>query len=375
MNRRNFLGNLAMSCLLPSVGSSQETGKGPMEFVTHGEVTLATQTFGSPHDPALIMIMGATASMLGWPDAFCTALATRGLFVIRFDHRDTGQSTTVPAGQATYAVEDLAADAVAILDAYKVERAHVLGMSLGGFIGQIVALDHPDRVRSLTLLASEPLGWDGDPLPHIAPEFLEHFARLEELDWSNMDAVTDFLVTSERLGAGSAQAFDEVAMRARIAQQLARTESPASMFNHATINLRQDWTGRFRDISAPVLVVHGAEARQCGLGGQTMRPVERRASGSRADRQPEGGIVPERISVVMVAPALGDEQNACADEGGEVMDDILLAPRIGQLRDHPLDDAAAFHDLAQRHDTGIAGQPFRAALDAKGLVEAGGEGL
>jgi pimeloyl-ACP methyl ester carboxylesterase len=234
MNRRNFLGNLAMSCLLPSVGSSQETGKGPMEFVTHGEVTLATQTFGSPHDPALIMIMGATASMLGWPDAFCTALATRGLFVIRFDHRDTGQSTTVPAGQATYAVEDLAADAVAILDAYEVERAHVLGMSLGGFIGQIVALDHPDRVRSLTLLASEPLGWDGDPLPHIAPEFLEHFARLEELDWSNMDAVTDFLVTSERLGAGSAQAFDEVAMRARIAQQLARTESPASMFNHAT---------------------------------------------------------------------------------------------------------------------------------------------
>lgn len=230
-----------------------------MEFVTHGEVTLATQTFGSPRDPALIMIMGATASMLGWPDAFCTALAERGLFVIRFDHRDTGQSTTMPPGQATYAVEDMAADAVAILDTYEVERAHVLGMSLGGFIGQIVALDHPDRVRSLTLLASEPLGWDGDPLPHIAPEFLEHFARFQELDWSNMDAVTDFLVTSERLGAGSAQAFDEVATRARIAQGLARTESPASMFNHATINLRQDWTGRFRDISLPVLVIHGAE--------------------------------------------------------------------------------------------------------------------
>jgi pimeloyl-ACP methyl ester carboxylesterase len=205
------------------------------------------------------MIMGATASMLGWSDAFCTALAERGMFVIRFDHRDTGQSTTVPPGQATYAVEDLAADAVAILDAYEVERAHVLGMSLGGFIGQIVALVHPDRVRTLILLASEPLGWDGDPLPHIAPEFLEHFACLEELDWSDMDAVSDFLVTSERLGAGSAQAFDEVATRARIAQQLARTENPASMFNHATINLRQDWTGRFRDISVPLLVIHGSE--------------------------------------------------------------------------------------------------------------------
>ena len=82
-----------------------------------------------------------------------------------------------------------------------------------------------------------------------------------------------------------------------------------------------------------------------------MRPVERRAPGGRADRQPERGIVAQRIRIVMVAPALGGEQNAGPEERGEVMDDILPAPRIGQPRDHPADDAAALHDLAQHHDT------------------------
>lgn len=230
-----------------------------MTVVTHAGVSLATQAFGTPDDPALLMIMGATASMLGWPDALCATLAERGHFVIRFDHRDTGQSTTVPPGQADYAVEDLAADAIAILDGHGIDEAHVLGMSLGGFIGQMIALDHRDRIVSLTLLASEPLGWDGEPLPHIAPAFLEHFAGLQTLDWSDAGSVTDFLVTSERLSAGTAYSFDERAVRDRISQVLDRTESPASMFNHAMITLRRNWTGSFREISIPVLVLHGEE--------------------------------------------------------------------------------------------------------------------
>ncbi|MGR3590480.1 MAG: alpha/beta fold hydrolase [Limimaricola soesokkakensis] len=230
-----------------------------VKFVTHGDVSLATQTFGSFHDPALIMIMGATASMLGWPEAFCSALAERNLFVIRFDHRDTGQSTTVSPGQAAYMVEDLSADVLAILEAYNIDRAHVLGMSLGGYIGQMIALGHPDRVRSLTLLGSEPLGWDGETLPHISPAFLKLFAGLQTLDWSDASAVTDFLLNSERLSAGEAETFDEGGMQARIAQILERTESPASMFNHATIGLRKDWTGRFREIALPVLVLHGEQ--------------------------------------------------------------------------------------------------------------------
>lgn len=230
-----------------------------MKIVTDGGISLATQTFGNPGDPALLMIMGATASMLGWPDAFCTTLADHGLFVIRFDHRDTGQSTTVPPGQASYAVEDLAADAIAVLDAYGIDKAHLLGMSLGGLMGQMIALDHPDRVASLTLVASEPLGWDAAPLPHISPAFLRHFSDLETLDWSDTDAVTHFLMTTERLCTGSAYPFDEEAARRRVLQVLHRSQNPASMFNHAMITLRQDWTGRFRKVTVPVLVLHGEE--------------------------------------------------------------------------------------------------------------------
>lgn len=259
MSPRAFGMYLGLIGSVPSMATGQSFGEVSMKIVTHSDVSLAAQTFGAPEDPALLLIMGATASMLGWPDAFCVKLAEHGLFVIRFDHRDTGQSTTVPPGKASYVVEDLAADAIAVLDGYGIERAHVLGMSLGGLIGQMIALDHPHRVRTLTLFASEPLGWDGEPLPHISPVFLEHFAGIQTLDWSDSAAISDFLATSERLSAGVAHQYNDGAVRARVSQVLARTESPASMFNHAMMTVRQDWTSRFREISVPVLVIHGEE--------------------------------------------------------------------------------------------------------------------
>lgn len=228
-----------------------------MGRITHNGVDLMTEGFGRPEDPALLLVMGATASMLGWPDALCAALAQKGLFVIRFDHRDTGQSTTTAPGAASYTLEDMADDALAILDAYGIGRAHVAGMSLGGYIAQMLAVGHPARVRALTLIASEPLGWDGAPLPHISDAFLDHFAALGSLDWSDPDAVAAFLLESERLCAGTAVPFDALWHRARIAQVLARTDSPASMFNHGTLTMRHDWTGRFREIACPTLVLHG----------------------------------------------------------------------------------------------------------------------
>jgi len=228
-----------------------------MKFVSHRDITLATQAFGSAADPALILVMGATASMLTWPDELCAALAQRGLHVIRFDHRDTGQSTSVPLGTATYSVEDLAGDVLAVADAYGLERFHLAGMSLGAYIAQMLALDAPDRIASLTLISAEPLGWDGPALPHISEEFLEHFGKLAELDWTDRDAVTGFLFEIDRLSAGPAGLLDPAATRARIGQILDRAENPQSMFNHGNVTTTRDWTGRFRDITAPTLVIHG----------------------------------------------------------------------------------------------------------------------
>jgi pimeloyl-ACP methyl ester carboxylesterase len=228
-------------------------------MVHHRGIRLSTESFGRPGDPALLLVMGATASMLGWPDELCDALAASGHFVIRFDHRDTGRSTTLVPGAATYTVEDMAADAVAVLDAHGLARAHLVGMSLGGYIVQMVAVTQPDRVATLTLIASEPLGWDGPALPHISPEVLDHFAALASLDWSDRGAVAEFLVAIERLCTADDGRFDAGRARARVEEVLERTESPASMFNHANLTAREDWSGRFREIDCPVLVLHGAK--------------------------------------------------------------------------------------------------------------------
>lgn len=230
-----------------------------MQLVKIQGGAVAAQHFGSRGDPALLLIMGATASMLGWPDALCVSLADEGFFVIRFDHRDTGRSSAFPPGKATYAVEDMANDVLAVMDHYELKTAHLIGMSLGGYIAQMIALEHPGRVDSLILVSAEPLGWDGPELPHISQSILDHFSALSSLDWSDRSAVKEFLLEIDRLSAGTGRPFDEVGAGARIEQVLDRTNSPASMFNHSTLSVQKDWTGRFRAISCPVLVIHGAD--------------------------------------------------------------------------------------------------------------------
>ncbi|MGW7070301.1 alpha/beta fold hydrolase [Streptomyces sp. NPDC054855] len=149
-------------------------------------IRLWTERRGAPDAPALLLIMGAQASGLGWPDALVDALADRHQ-VIRYDHRDTGRSTAA-FDERPYPVTDLARDAVAVLDGWGVERAHVVGMSLGGMLTQLVLADHPERVLSATLIGTCALSEtpyvapDGTrvpvgELPGIAPEVLEMWSR------------------------------------------------------------------------------------------------------------------------------------------------------------------------------------------------------
>jgi pimeloyl-ACP methyl ester carboxylesterase len=115
-------------------------------------VDLWVETFGDPDDQAILLIMGLAASMDWWEDEFCQRLAAGGRFVVRYDHRDTGRSTSYPAGAPPYTGHDLTADAVGLLDVLGRPRAHLVGMSAGGGIAQEIAVDHPDRVASLTLI-------------------------------------------------------------------------------------------------------------------------------------------------------------------------------------------------------------------------------
>jgi pimeloyl-ACP methyl ester carboxylesterase len=101
-------------------------------FVTAGDATLFTESIGDRDATAVLLIMGAMASGVWWPSSFCAQLAGRGRFVIRYDHRDTGRSTSYGPGGAMYSTETLADDALTVLDAYNVESAHLVGMSIGG---------------------------------------------------------------------------------------------------------------------------------------------------------------------------------------------------------------------------------------------------
>lgn len=124
-----------------------------MRYADVGPVRLAYETFGDPADAPLVLVMGQAAQMLGWPDRFCAGLAARGHHVVRFDNRDAGLSTHL-SGWAPYALADLAADTVSLLDALGFGAAHLVGISMGAMIAQLVAIGHPDRVRSLTCIAS-----------------------------------------------------------------------------------------------------------------------------------------------------------------------------------------------------------------------------
>lgn len=231
----------------------------PFRTVRHDGVEICTQAFGDPARPAVLLIMGATASMLWWPDPFCAALSDEGVFVIRYDNRDTGQSTTGPAGAPGYSMDDMAGDALAVLDGYAIEAAHVAGMSLGGMIAQRVALEAPTRVLSLTAISSSAFDDDGEDLPPMDPAFGAHFAGLDAVDWRDRDAAIAYQVEAARLCANDDARFDRAEAADLAGREFDRARNPRSAFNHGQLEDGVDTPGRPEDIAVPALVIHGAK--------------------------------------------------------------------------------------------------------------------
>jgi pimeloyl-ACP methyl ester carboxylesterase len=226
--------------------------------ISSDAATICTQAFGRPGDPAVLLIMGLMASMLWWPEAFCDRLARAGRFVIRYDNRDTGRSTSYEPGEPGYRVDDMARDAVAVLDGHGIERAHVVGMSLGGMIAQLVALEYPERVASLTAISTTPIGDVGRELPDPDPAYLEHSAEFEDLDWSDPQALEEMFVRDAEALSGSRHPFDESATRAFVKSDLARTANPQSLVNHTLAGGGAEPERTASDIATPLLVVHGS---------------------------------------------------------------------------------------------------------------------
>jgi pimeloyl-ACP methyl ester carboxylesterase len=219
-------------------------------------VELCTESFGDPADPPVLLVMGMSGSMLWWDAGFCRILAAGGRFVIRYDHRDTGRSVTYEPGRPEYTGGDLVADAAGVLDAYGIPAAHVVGVSMGGALAQLLALDFPERVRSLVLISTSPAVPGGRRLPPSSEE-LDRFAASAAVDWSDAGSVVEYLVDYSRVLAGGERPFDAEAIRDPARREAARARDHAAAQNHEL--LADD--GRVRPplstIAVPALVVHG----------------------------------------------------------------------------------------------------------------------
>ncbi|WP_343982226.1 alpha/beta hydrolase [Kribbella koreensis] len=221
-------------------------------------VELCVDTFGSPADPAILLIHGGSASMDHWEPEFCERLAAGPRYVIRYDHRDTGRSTTYEPGAPKYTGEDLVADPIGILDALKIDKAHLVGLSMGGAIVLQLAVEHPDRVASITVSSTSPSGPSDPDLPPPSEKLSASFSDDTPIDWSDTEAALDRLIADDRLYAGSLP-YDEPARRALYAQAFARSINPASATNHWSVAPGGSIRHRLTEIAVPALVLHGTE--------------------------------------------------------------------------------------------------------------------
>ncbi|RMI33393.1 alpha/beta fold hydrolase [Nocardia stercoris] len=232
--------------------------RSPEHLVTVGDIELCVTTFGDRRHPAVVL---PSTSRLFWADSFCDRLAAAGRFVLRYDMRDSGRSTTYPAGAPGYSLRDLAADIVGLLEAFDVPRAHLVGFSVAGWICQLAALDHPDRVSALTLIATRPTApGPADPdLPEHSDRVLEFMTGTPAPDWSDRAAVIDYQVAQARILAG-ASGFDEAEAREQAARITDRTtDVAAGLLNVAFAPAGDRWRERLGELTMPTLVVHGTD--------------------------------------------------------------------------------------------------------------------
>ncbi len=247
-----------------------------MQTTRVGEIELAHETFGSPEDTPLLLVMGLATQMIGWPDEFCRMLAERGLHVIRFDNRDIGLSTHLDHAGApdvlavmggdhsrvAYRLADMAEDTAGLLDALGLDNAHVVGASMGGMIAQTLAIRHPERVRSLTSIMST----TGDPAVG-APAEAALGALLAPPATDRESAVQRAVDTYRVIGSPGFE-FDEHGLRERAGLSFDRAYDPAGVARQlAAILASPDRTADLARVAVPTLVVHGAQDALVNVSG------------------------------------------------------------------------------------------------------------
>ncbi|MBJ7453323.1 MAG: alpha/beta hydrolase [Blastococcus sp.] len=243
---------------------------------TVGDIELAYETFGDPGDTPLLLVSGLGSQMLSYADELCADLAAQGLFVIRFDNRDVGLSTHLHAAglprlgdvrrgdrsSVHYELADMAADAAGLVEALGLDSVHLVGVSMGGMIAQRVAIDHPERVRSLTSIMST----TGDRSVGGASEAAQAVLYAPPAN-DRDEAIARQLETSRVIGSPGFP-FDEEAIRARAGLAYDRAHDSAGVARQmAAIVTRPDRTADLGRVTVPTLVIHGSDDALVNVSG------------------------------------------------------------------------------------------------------------
>lgn len=249
-------------------------GEDLLPIIQANGIELAYDVQGEPDGEPLLLIAGLGLQLISWPDGFCAALASQGFRVIRFDNRDSGLSSKMDQfGKPNlplaffkslfqmplfsgYTVVDMAHDAVGLMDALDIERAHIVGASMGGIIAQIIAARHPQRVRTLTSIMST-TGRAGLPGPSLA---LSNVLFSRPDDTGDVNSVIDHFMRLFRAIGSPAYPTPEALLRKRVAASVRRNVCVRGTTRQMlAVASSGDRTAQLRTIATPTLVIHGTD--------------------------------------------------------------------------------------------------------------------
>jgi len=247
-------------------------------------IEVCYQTYGDATDEPLVLVMGLSAQMTWWPDAMCRKLADAGFYVIRLDNRDAGRSETFPGGTGRpnprisrgdlikaglglrgnppYTLSDMGADVIGLLDHLGIEQADLVGASMGGMIVQTLAIEHPERIRSVVSIMSTTgsrfVGWQH---PALLPRLLKGGATTRD------EYVQRTLETAEMIGSPR-YPDTRASLVSRAEETWDRGMSSVGVLRQMLAILRQpDRTSRLRKVRVPFGVIHGTSDRMVHFSG------------------------------------------------------------------------------------------------------------
>ena len=240
---------------------------GGMPRLSANGIEVEYETFGDPKAAPLLLIGGLGSQLISWDESFCERLRDRGFYVIRYDNRDSGLSTKMDAAgepdliaaftgnpDPAYQLDDLADDAVGVLDALEIQAAHIVGASMGGYISQLVAINHPDRVLSLTSIMS------GPAFSEAVPPTPEGLVVLTKVPPDTREGRIDFAIWIRKVVAGSGDPVDEKSERRRAERAYDRSYYPVGANRQlVAILAAHDRLEALTRIRVPTLVIHGLD--------------------------------------------------------------------------------------------------------------------